>query len=104
MLRKIDRLVVRVPSLASAVKYYHEVLGLRVVRQEQRAAVLHFADGSGGLVLHSDPDSPAEAVSFLVDSVREMYEKRADLKLQFSSPPVRVARGDPGTGNDPSGT
>jgi catechol 2,3-dioxygenase-like lactoylglutathione lyase family enzyme len=104
MLRKIDRLVLRVPSLPSAVKYYHEVMGLRVVRQQQRAAVLRFADDSAEMVLHSDPDAPAEAVYFLVDSVREMYEKRAELKLTFSAPPVRVARGYRATVKDPFGT
>src|SRR4051812_27006568 len=104
MLRKIDRLVIRVSSLASAVKYYHDVMGLRIVRQEQRAAVLRFADGSAELVLHNDPDAPAEAIYFLVDSVREMYQKRQELKLQFSSPPVRVARGFRATVKDPFGT
>jgi len=104
MLRKIDRLVVRVQSLASAVKYYHDVMGLRIVRQEQRAAVLRFVDDSAELVLHNDSDAPAEAVYFLVDSVREMYQKRQELKLQFSSPPVRVARGFRATVKDPFGT
>jgi catechol 2,3-dioxygenase-like lactoylglutathione lyase family enzyme len=104
MLRKIDRLVLRVPSLPGAVTYYRDVLGLRVVRQEQRAAVLRFADDSPELVLHNDPDAPAEAVYFLVDSVRQMYEKRRELRLQFSSPPVRVARGFRATVKDPFGT
>jgi hypothetical protein len=86
------------------VKYYRDVLGLRVARQEQRAAVLRFADDSAELVLHSDPDAPAEAIYFLVDSVRQMYEKRQELKLQFSSPPARVARGYRATVKDPFGT
>ena len=115
MLRGIDRLVLRVPSLPAAVTYYRDVLGLHVARQEQRVASLRFAgasrgigDGEGGaaaeIILHSDPDLPAEALYFLVEDVRAMYRRRAELKLTFTSPPTRIARGYRATVKDPFGT
>jgi catechol 2,3-dioxygenase-like lactoylglutathione lyase family enzyme len=107
MLRGIDRLVLRVPGVPAAVKYYRDVLGMRVVREEHRVASLQFDSGNHGtgeLVLHSDPDLPAEAVYLLVDDVRDMYRRRAELKLAFNTPPMRSARGYRAIVKDPFGT
>ena len=103
MFRKIDRVILRVPSLPSAVAYYRDVLGLKVVRQDVRVANLSLGDGSTELVLHSDPDQPAEAIYYLVDDVREMYRRRSELKLNFSGPPAQVSRGYRATARDPYG-
>ena len=103
MLRKIDRLIVRVPSLPSAVSYYRDVLGLRLVRQDRKVANFRLADDSTELVLHTDPDLPAEAVYYLVDDVRDLYRRRAELKLAFAGPPAQVARGYRAQVKDPFG-
>src|SRR5205085_8087245 len=72
MFRRLDRLVVRVPNLPSAIAYYRDVLGLQLLREEKRVASLRFADqDSGEVILHCDPDLPAEAVYLLVDDVRD---------------------------------
>jgi len=55
-------------------------------------------------VLHADPDLPDEAVYFLVDDVRDLYRRRAELKLAFTSPPAQVARGWRATVKDPFGS
>ena len=60
MLRKIDRILLRVPSLPAAVRYYTESLGMKLVKQDQRLANLRFADNDTELVLHSDPDLALE--------------------------------------------
>lgn len=104
MLRKIDRLVLRVPNLKSAVRYYRDVLGMTVLREESRLASLKLSDDDSELVLHADEDLPSEAVYFLVDDVRAMYRNREKLKLTFSSPPTAVARGYRATAKDPYGT
>lgn len=108
MLRKIDRVLLRVPSVSSAVRYYRDVLGLTVVKQDHRLASLRFADGPGNgsteIVLHSDPDLPAEAVYYRVDDVRELYRRRQELQLTFISPPSQAARGYRATVKDPFGT
>jgi len=104
MLRKIDRVILRVPGLASAVSYYREVLGLKLVRQDGRVANFRLADDLTELVLHVDPDLPAEAVYYLVDDVRDLYRRREELKLNFSGPPTQVSRGYRATVKDPFGT
>src|SRR5947209_7930367 len=104
MFRRLDRLVLRVPNLKSAIAYYRDVLGMRVNREEVRVASLRFADDCGELILHADPDLPAEAVYLLVDDVRSLYKRRTELKLKFASPPARVARGYRATVRDPFGT
>ncbi|HVT88286.1 MAG TPA: VOC family protein [Tepidisphaeraceae bacterium] len=104
MLRRIDRILIRVSSLGGAVKFYHEVLGLTVLRQDARMATLQLADEAAELVLHVDPDLPEEAVYFLVDHLREMYARRDELRLQFVTPPTQVSRGFTAVVKDPFGT
>lgn len=104
MLRKIDRVLIRVPNIPSAVTYYRDVLGLRVSRQDKRLASLRFPDDdSPELLLHSDPDLPAEAIYYRVDDVRDMYRRRKELNLTFISAPTAVARGYKATVKDPFG-
>ncbi|HZL37249.1 MAG TPA: VOC family protein [Tepidisphaeraceae bacterium] len=103
MLRQIDRIILRVPGLEGAVRYYRDVLGLALIKQDARIANFRLADGETELVLHDDPDLPAEAVYYLVDSVRDLYDRRAQLKLKFVSPPSPVARGYRATVKDPFG-
>lgn len=103
MLRKIDRILIRVPQLGGAVKYYREVMGMTLVREDARLATMRFTDGSAELVLHTDPDLPAEGIYFLVDDVRAMYRRRGELKLTFLSPPAQVARGFTAAVKDPFG-
>lgn len=104
MLRGIDRILLRVPQLGAAVRYYREVLGLKVLREDARLAALQLPDGATQVVLHVDPDLPAEAVYFLVEDVRALHRRRAELKLTFVSAPARVARGYMAVVKDPFGT
>jgi catechol 2,3-dioxygenase-like lactoylglutathione lyase family enzyme len=101
MLRKIDRVILRVGNLLAAVAYYRDVMGLTVVRQEARLASLKLPGDGTELVLHTDPDLPHEAVYYLVDDVRELYRRRGELKLRFASPPTQVSRGFRATVKDP---
>ena len=103
MLRRIDRILLRVPQLESAVKYYRDVLGMKVIRQDARLANLKLMDGDTELVLHVDADLPAEAIYYLVDSVRDLYQRRATLKLTFVSSPSPISRGYRATVKDPFG-
>jgi catechol 2,3-dioxygenase-like lactoylglutathione lyase family enzyme len=103
MLRKVDRLLLRVPSLPSAVSYYRDVLGLKLVRQDAKIASFRLADDTAELVLHTDEDLPAEATYYLVDDVRDLYKRRSALKLTFAGPPTPAARGYRATVKDPFG-
>jgi hypothetical protein len=104
VLRRIDRILIRVPQLGGAVKYYRDVLGLKVVREDGRRATLKLADDSAEIVLHADADLPEQGVYFLVDDVRDLYRRRDELKLTFLAPPAQVSRGYTVTVKDPFGT
>jgi catechol 2,3-dioxygenase-like lactoylglutathione lyase family enzyme len=103
MLRKIDRMLLRVPNLDAAVRYYRDVIGLKVLRQGARVANLRLADTDAELVLHADPDLPDQAIYYLVDDVRDLFRRRADLRLTFVSQPAQVSRGYSATVKDPFG-
>jgi len=103
MLRKIDRVILRVPSVASAAPFYRDVLNLPPLRVEAHVAGFRLPDG-GELILHDDPDQPFEQVYFLVDDVRELYRRREELRLHFVQPPRQAARGYRATVRDPFGT
>lgn len=94
----------RVPSLAAAVVYYRDVLGLKLVRHAGKIASFRLAEVGTELVLHDDPDLPAEATYYLVDDVRDLYRRRAGLKLTFTGPPTPAARGYRATVKDPFGS
>lgn len=104
MFKRIDRILIRVPSLSGAVHFYTQTLGMRLLKQDSRLASLAFADSDTELVLHTDADLPAEATYYLVDNVREMHARRADLNLTFVSPPTPASRGWRATIKDPFGT
>lgn len=104
MLQRVDRILIRVPALESAVRYYRDVLGLKVHRHDTHLASLGLSDGKTELVLHDDPDLPAEGIYWLVEDVRDLHRRRNELKLTFTSPPVQVARGYRATVKDPFGT
>ena len=102
MLRRVDRILLRVPQLDGAVKYYRDVLGLPLVRKSGNVASFHLAaTHETELVLHTDPDLPAEATYFLVDDVRDLYRRRNELKLKFTAAPQPVSRGYRATVKDP---
>ena len=103
MLKKVDRVLLRVPSLPAAVRYYTGTLGMTLLKQDARLASLRFADSDAELVLHADPDLPAEATYYLVDDVRDLYRRRAELRLTFVSPPSQASRGWGATVKDPFG-
>jgi catechol 2,3-dioxygenase-like lactoylglutathione lyase family enzyme len=104
MLTRVDRVLLRVPGLESAVRHYRDVLGLKLLRQDAHLASFQLREGQTELILHDDPDLPAEATYWLVDDVRDLYRRRAELKLRFASPPTQIARGFRATVKDPFGT
>ena len=52
MLRRIDRLILRVPGLESAVRYYRDLLGMTLIRHDAHLASFRLGDGPAEL---SDP-------------------------------------------------
>ena len=103
MLRRVDRVILRVASVAGAVSYYRDVLGMTLVRDDGRVASFKLAEGDAELVVHDDPDLPAEAIYYLVDDVRDLYQRRNQLKLRFAGPPVQATHGYRAEVKDPNG-
>lgn len=101
MLLRVDRVLLRVPHLESAVRYYRDVLGMKPLRQE--AQVASFALGEGELVLHADVDLPAEATYYRVEDVRDLYRRREALSLSFVQQPAPSTRGWRAAVKDPFG-
>jgi predicted enzyme related to lactoylglutathione lyase len=102
--RRVDRYIIRVPQLTSAVRYYRDVLGLKMTRLQGTAASFRLGEDQTEIVLHADPDAPEQAVYLLVDDVRDLYRRRESLRLKFAGPPTPVARGFRATVRDPFGT
>jgi catechol 2,3-dioxygenase-like lactoylglutathione lyase family enzyme len=103
MLLRIDRILLKAEALPSAVAYYRDVLGLKLLRQDRQAAAFLLADGITELVLLADPDQIGEEIFFLVEDVRNLYERREELKLKFVQTPRAVARGYRAAVKDPFG-
>jgi hypothetical protein len=103
MLLRVDRILLRAEALPSAVAYYRDVLGLKLLRQDRQAAAFLLADGVTELILRADSDQVGEEIFYLVDSVRNLYNRREELKLKFVQPPRAVARGFRAAVKDPFG-
>jgi catechol 2,3-dioxygenase-like lactoylglutathione lyase family enzyme len=103
VLIRIDRVMLRVPNVEAGIKFYREVMGLKLLAQQKGAAALGFAQGEGELVLHEDENQPSGEVYYLVENVRELFERRSQLKLQFLRPPQAGARGYRANIRDPFG-
>lgn len=102
MIRRFDRLLIRVESLPAAAKFWQETHGATLVKIDRASASLTFADG-GEVLLHVDPQLSAHQLYFLVDDVRAMHADRKRLRLDFRSPPTRGSRGYFATVRDPFG-
>jgi catechol 2,3-dioxygenase-like lactoylglutathione lyase family enzyme len=103
MLRRVDRVILRVASVPGAVSYYRDVLGLALVRDDGKVASFRLGEGNTELIVHADPDLPSEAIYYLVDDVRDLYQRREDLKLRFSGPPIQATHGYRAEVKDPFG-
>jgi catechol 2,3-dioxygenase-like lactoylglutathione lyase family enzyme len=103
MLQKVDRVLLRVPQLESAIRYYGDVLGLKLIRKNPTIANFRMPACDTELVLHTDPDLPAEATYYLVNDVRDLYRRREALRLKFNAPPTPVSRGYRAAVKDPFG-
>ncbi len=103
MLKRVDRILLRVPNVAAATKFYTETLGLQVDRKQDAAAALRFDDGDTELIVHDDSRRCDVEIVFGVDDVRAMYELRSDINVTFVSPPQEAGQGYRATIRDPFG-
>jgi len=76
---------------------------MKLLKEDARLASLRFPDDQTELILHCDEDLPDEAVYYLVDDVRSLFERRGELKLEFVQAPTPSARGYRAAIRDPFG-
>ena len=66
------------------MRYYRDVMGLKLIKQDARVASFRLGDDSTELVVHSDRDLPDQALYYLVDSVKDLYARRDELRGVYS--------------------
>src|SRR5580704_1719726 len=103
MFRRIDRIILPVQALPGAVHYYRDVLGMKLVREDKQLAVFLMLDGKTELVLSAGSDLGGEEICYLVDDVRDLYERREELQLKFVQSPRDTAQGVSAVIRDPFG-
>lgn len=103
MLKCVDRILLRVPNVTAAARFYTETMGLRVDRSQPSAIAMKFQEGDTELILHDDRQRPDVEIVFGVKDVEQMYAERDRLGLTFIAPPVRVGSGHRATVRDPFG-
>jgi hypothetical protein len=102
MIKQFDRLLLRVDSLPAAAKFWRDIHGASILREDRNSIALALP-GGGEVVLHGDASLPAQQYFLLVDDVRAMHDLRQELMLDFRSPPTKGSRGYFATIRDPFG-
>jgi catechol 2,3-dioxygenase-like lactoylglutathione lyase family enzyme len=103
MFRRVHRIILPVQALPGAVHYFRDVLGMKIVREDKASAIFLMADGVTELVLSTEPDQSAAEICYLVDDVRDLYERREDLQLKFVQQPRETPHGVSAVIKDPFG-
>jgi predicted enzyme related to lactoylglutathione lyase len=103
MLNRVDRIFLQVSNAAAAARFYSDVMGLTVDRQQPGVVAMTFAHGDAELILHEDRNRSDVEIIYGVDDVRAMYAERATSGLQFVTPPAVAGKGWRATIRDPFG-
>jgi lactoylglutathione lyase len=74
-IKKIDAVIHRVADLDEAIKFYVEVLGLKLGWKDESMAGVLFPGNDSELVLHTDENLPNPNVSFQVENVEAFVEE-----------------------------
>jgi lactoylglutathione lyase len=105
MFKKIDCVMIRVPDVAAAEKFYNEVFGMRTLWRDAGTTGLVFPDSDAEIVLHSNSNIPNKVeVHYLVDSAVSavgIYESKG---CRVLVPPFDILIGKCAVIQDPFGT
>ncbi|MGN6506982.1 MAG: VOC family protein [Tepidisphaeraceae bacterium] len=103
VLKCVDRILLRVPNVTAATRFYTQTLGLRLDRERPNAAALRFAEGDTELILHDDRQRLDLEIVLGVSDVQSMFNERDALGITFLTPPVPSGAGHRATIRDPFG-
>ncbi len=105
MFRKIDCVMIRVPDVPTAAKFYEDAFGLKRLWQDGDTIGLGMSDTDAEIVLHNSPDIPHDVeVHYLVDNVAEAVQGYAQKGCTILVEPFEVAIGQCAVISDPFGT
>ncbi|MGH2506968.1 MAG: VOC family protein [Ktedonobacteraceae bacterium] len=106
MLKRIDRVLIRVNDVTEAANFYSDVFGLKPIWwDDQRAqAGLLFQDSETEIVLHTDPYIPSQVeIHYLVDDVATAVRKYAEQGCKILTEPFDLSQGKCAVIQDPFG-
>jgi len=104
MLKRVERILIRVPNAPAAARFYAATFGMKIDRTHSGAVAMKFEDASTELILHEDKQRPDVEIAYGVEDVRALYAEREARGLQFVTPPAPAGAGYRATLRDPFGT
>ena len=104
MLKKIDCILLKVPDLKKASKFYCETLGLLELWQDERQIGLGMPGTDAEIVLHTDERIPTQVdVNYLVDDVVIAVQKLIESGFEILVLPFDIVIGKCAVVKDPIG-
>ena len=102
-LKKIDAVLNRVGDIDEAIRFYVDVLGLRLGWRDESMAGMLFTCNDSELVLHTNDSLPNPNVSFQVENVEEFIEKYRKKGYRVLVEPFDIRCGKCAEVSDPYG-
>ena len=102
-LKKIDAVLHRVGDIDEAIRFYVDVLGLRLGWREDSMAGLLFPGNDSELVLHIDDSLPNPNISFQVEDVDDFVEEYREKGYNVLVEPFDIRCGMCAVLSDPYG-
>ena len=102
-LKKIDAVLHRVGDIDEAIRFYVDVLGLRLGWREDSMAGLLFPGNDSELVLHTDDSLPNPNISFQVENVEEFVDEYREKGYKVLVEPFDIRCGRCAVLSDPYG-
>ena len=102
-LKKIDAVLHRVGDIDEAIRFYVDVLGLRLGWRDESMAGLLFPGNDSELVLHIDDSLPNPNISFQVEDVDDFVEEYREKGYNVLVEPFNIRCGMCAVLSDPYG-
>jgi len=102
-LKKIDAVLHRVSDLDEAIKFYVDVMGLKLGWRDESMVGMLFPGNDSELVLHTDEKLPNPNVSFQVENVEAFVEEFREKGYKVLVEPFDIRCGRCAVLSDPYG-
>ena len=92
-LKKIDAVMHRVGDIDESIRFYVDVLGLRLGWRDESMAGLLFIGNDTELVLHTDDSLPNPNISFQVENVEDFIDEYKEMGYKVLVEPFDIRCG-----------